>query len=76
MNSYIDKNGYRRDAVTNKLIHRVIAEELVGRKLKWYERVHHINGNKLDNDPTNLEILHYKTHTAIHRYQRRISGVW
>ena len=76
METYIDRKGYRRFLSTGQLVHRKIAEETMGRRLRSWEVVHHINGNKLDNDPTNLEVLHYKSHTALHRYQRNISGVW
>lgn len=38
-------------------IHRVIAEMILGRKLKKGEIVHHIDGNKLNNSPKNLMVL-------------------
>src|SRR5215469_11125658 len=37
--------------------HRVVAERMLGRSLLPGEIVHHRDGNKLNNDPLNLEIL-------------------
>ncbi len=37
--------------------HRVVAEEKIGRKLLPGEVVHHIDGNRLNNTPANLEVL-------------------
>lgn len=62
-------NGYVR-------YHDIVAEKMIGRELRWYgpadprsEIVHHINGNKLDNQPENLLVLspsqHFKIHSAV-----------
>lgn len=38
-------------------LHRVVAELLLGRELKSGEVVHHIDGNKQNNDPKNLMVF-------------------
>lgn len=48
-------------------IHRRVMEEKLGRKLTSNEIVHHIDGNKLNNDPSNLIIVTRKEHIKIHR---------
>ena len=53
------KNGY-------VLIHRIVAENKIGRPLKVGEIVHHKNGNKKDNRPENLEVMLGTDHNRMH----------
>lgn len=44
--------------------HRVVAEQKIGRRLRRREVVHHVDGNKLNNVPANLEVLPSTAHHA------------
>lgn len=52
------------------LEHRYIISQRIGRPLKDTEIVHHINGDKLDNRPENLEITS-RSHHALHHMQSK-----
>lgn len=48
-------------------IHRIVAESVLGRKLKKGEVVHHIDSNKKNNHPNNLAVLPSQSiHSKLH----------
>ena len=62
------KSRYRGVKIKGKKIdeHRYIMEQILGRKLTKDEVVHHIDGNKLNNDPSNLQVMSRAEHTRLH----------
>ena len=58
------------------LAHRVIVENAIGRLLTKDEVVHHIDGNGLNNDLENLEILTIKEHNLLHGKLHANHGRW
>ncbi len=51
--------------------HRVVAERKLGRPLKAGEIVHHIDGNKRNNDPDNLMVMTQSEHCRLHFTKRK-----
>jgi len=63
-----NRNKYRTVLVNGKYLleHRLIMESYLGRKLNTNEVVHHKNGNMMDNNISNLELLNNKDHMKKH----------
>lgn len=66
----VDTLGYARISVGEDdfYVHRYMAENILGRKLKSSEHAHHLDGNKLNNISENLIVLSTSAHAALHRY--------
>ncbi len=61
--------GYRILRIGGQAIreHRLVMEQILGRKLGRRELVHHVNGDRLDNRPENLVVVSPAEHTLIHK---------
>jgi hypothetical protein len=46
--------------------HRVVAEQMLGRPIIRGEIVHHLNGDKHDNRPENLQVMTQSEHLKVH----------
>ena len=60
---YYDKKGFPRWKDTCELVHRTIAAEMLGRKLKHEEEVHHLDGDIKNYEKENLKVMIRKAHT-------------
>jgi len=71
--TYIDDKGYLRFNDSGKLLHRYLARKYIWKKhrgkypyrFKHYQ-IHHIDGNKLNNNLDNLQIVTINEHRIIH----------
>jgi len=61
----VNPNTYRKIGAIHE--HRIVAEKVLGRKLKRGETVHHIDGNKKNNTVSNLVVFpNQRKHAAFH----------
>ena len=70
VNIYRCKDGRMRVYIkgSQKVISypKYVMEKYLGRKLKDNEQVHHKDGNPLNNDIDNLEVLTFEEHLNVH----------
>lgn len=63
--------GPHKSGKPYKYEHRLIVEKQIGRDLHTWEHVHHIDFNRTNNDPSNLEVMskaeHHKFHSSKYR---------
>lgn len=65
-NTYIDQNGYPRFKNSGKPVHRVVAENKIGRELREYEVVHHKDRDKTNFRKENLRFTSRSHHSKMH----------
>lgn len=70
-------NGYLRFKNSGIYVHRWIMEKDLGRKLTTTEVIHHIDGNKLNNNIDNLMLFSSQAeHHAYHKECKNRYGTW
>ncbi|EOG6122391.1 HNH endonuclease [Cronobacter sakazakii] len=74
----INSSGYKeftRGEHKGRSEHVVVMESIIGRRIKRNEHVHHKDRNKLNNHPSNLQLLTISEHSALHRKEDAEAGV-
>ena len=59
--------------------HRIVAEQLLGRPLRPGEVIHHVDGDRRNNDPSNIMVLpsqseHARVHMRLKKFFDRTGG--
>lgn len=60
-----DKTGYYLNSTIHKRLHRVVYERFFGDIPKGYH-VHNVDGDKSNNEPSNLQLLKQSDHQTLH----------
>ncbi len=64
-------DGHSYEKTYGRHTHRIVAEQMIGRPLEPGEIVHHIDGNKRNNDPSNLMVMTQAEHCRLHFTKKR-----
>jgi len=64
---HYNKKGYPVWNSSGKSVHRTVAENKIGRKLRSHEVVHHKDGDKGNFRKENLRVTSRSYHSKIHR---------
>ena len=65
---------YTRGEHKGRSVHVVRMEKHIGRRIMLGECVHHLDGNKKNNDLSNLKLMTISEHTRLHRLQDAANG--
>ncbi len=71
------RSGYAehtRGEHKGRLVHDVIMEARIGRRMRADEIVHHIDGDRLNNNENNLALMTRSAHSRLHRREDQLSG--
>jgi hypothetical protein len=61
---------YTRGEHKRRRVHVVLMEQKIGRRLFANECVHHIDGNKTNNELSNLQLMTFQDHSRLHANER------
>lgn len=73
----INSNGYMeytQGDMEGRLVHVVEMEKRIGRRILPDEVVHHIDGNRSNNESDNLALMTSSGHSRMHRLQEAMDG--
>ena len=76
MGYHITRKGYRRNNDGGLFEHVEVWERHNKRRVPQGHQIHHIDGDKLNNDPANLEAVTPTEHKRIHSGCERRDGEW
>ena len=65
---------YTRGENKSRSVHVVLMEKHIGRRINFGECVHHVDGNKQNNELSNLRLMTISEHTRLHREQDALEG--
>lgn len=71
---HIKPTTYKK--IVSRHAHRIIAEQIIGRPLREGEVIHHVDGNKHNNHPSNLALMpDQSTHMKMHSKRNPNKGI-
>ena len=69
--TYKDKKGYLRFKDSGKYVHLWVAGKKYGKEATNEKEIHHIDGDRTNNDKSNLILLTKEDHWHLSKYERR-----